>query len=168
MPAESQGAKVIPITRGFRRPAQPVPPPPEDSGSAANPLLASLHPCVQALLVARGDEWEVFERGDGILSRVPLPDLLLILKKSAVNATLADLAQVPPILQAPRSPADRPTMQSDRITVSPWPDFDLALMMREGKALYAACLEPGTSIYVAEETLSAVVRYFDGLPEPGT
>jgi hypothetical protein len=64
------------------------------------------------------------------------------------------------VLQAPEAMKQHPAGSADRITLSPWKDFDLALMLRNGKARFALVLEPGTSIYVAEDTLPAVASVF--------
>ncbi len=169
---ESRNAKVISITRGARRPCEPLVPfahPGSTSGPA--PFLSSLHHAVLAVLVAREGKWEVFERDRAdaslpVLARVSLTDLLLILDKSAAGVAPAGLADVPAILQAPRRHGEWPLAQAERITVSPWQEFDLVLMIRDGRPCYAACLEPGTSIYVSEETVQAVARFFDASAQP--
>jgi hypothetical protein len=138
-------AKVIPITRGFRKPPKPA-------SAATGPaeetplqqMLAGLHPRVRAVLVARRGKWQFLERvGDeptsqSILARIALPDLLGILAKAA-----------------------RPGDDGQRVTVSPWPGFDLAILLRDGVPCYAACFDPETSVYVAEETMPRIAAFFD-------
>lgn len=132
-------------------------------------LLDSMHPSVLALLVAYDDSWELFERSDGarpgsgILCTVSFTELMRILSKSAANALARCLAEQPPILQAPGNLRDHPALHQDRITVSPWRGFDLALMLRDGNPRFALCLAPDTSVYVAEEALPRVARHFDHL-----
>jgi hypothetical protein len=130
-------------------------------------LLEALHPAIVAVLVARERTWELFERQNddnesvGILDRIPLTDLLGILGKSAANAMAAQRAATPPVLQAPDTMKLHPAAHSDRITLSPWQAFDIALLLREGKPRFALLLEPGTSIYVAEESLPMVAAFFE-------
>ena len=139
--------KVIPITRGFRRSARLSEPAPPNFANPVAAMLASLHPRVRAVLVARRGKWEYFERvrqEDGtrsVLQDVPLAELLAILARAV----------------------DR-RHEGQRITISPWPGFDLAVLLRDGKPRYAACFDPDTSAYVAEETLPVVARFFDAPP----
>lgn len=173
MEDSSQGGKVIPFARGLKKGQtrraerlQPAPVP-EPARLPLNRMLESLHPRVQAVLVARDGKWELFERGPesgprrSILATISLPELMRILEKSSASASVAFLAQGPPVLQAPRRPEDHPLMRDQRITLSPWPGFDLALLLRQGAPRYALCLEPDTSIYVAEEALPQVALFFD-------
>ncbi|MCW5962848.1 MAG: hypothetical protein KIT83_02325 [Bryobacterales bacterium] len=173
MEDSSQGGKVIPFARGLKkgqsRQAERRQPDviPKPGKLPLTRMLESLHPRVQAVLVAREGKWELFERGGecsqrrSILATISLPELLRILEKSSASASVAFLAQGPQVLQAPRRPEDHPLMRDQRITLSPWPGFDLALLLREGTPRYALCLDPDTSIYVAEEALPQVARFFD-------
>jgi hypothetical protein len=112
-------------------------------------MLDRLHPRVRAVLVERAGKWEFFERlrddpaARSILAEIELPDLLGILSR-----------------------AYRKEEVGQRITISPWPGFDLAVLLRDGKPRYAACFDAETSIYLAEEILPKVARFFDdGLVE---
>jgi hypothetical protein len=148
MSSSHKGAKVISITRGFR--AAPKARVAEDTPAALTPLqrmLAELDPRVRAVLVARKEKWQFLERvrddkaSRSVLADIALPDLLAILAR-----------------------ASRRGDDGQRITISPWPGFDLAVMLRDGRPCYAACFDPDTSIYVAEETMPRIARFFDGLP----
>lgn len=140
----SKGAKVIPITRGFRhRKPEAVP----DLPSHDDPLrqfLAGLHPRVRAVLVAKRGNWQFLERARdepgscSVLAEIALPDLLAILAR-----------------------AGAPGEDGERITLSPWPGFDLAVMLRDGKPCYAACFVKETSVYIAEAALPEIARFFD-------
>lgn len=150
MSSPPKGAKVIPITRGFRKAAaanRPAPVP--GHGAPLQQMLDRLHPRVRAVLVERAGKWEFFERlrddpaARSILAEIELPDLLGILSR-----------------------AYRKEEVGQRITISPWPGFDLAVLLRDGKPRYAACFDAETSIYLAEEILPKVARFFDdGLVE---
>lgn len=150
--------KVIPFRRGAPRTA--IPRATAAGGGAARlpleQMLDSLHPRVRAVLVLRNSKWELYERQPsgaprpGILETIPLPDLLTILAKSAAAPS--------PASGGGHALAGSAT---ERITLSPWPGFDLALLLRDGAPVYGLCLEPDTSIYAAEEALPAVARYFD-------
>ena len=140
-----ENAKVIPITRGGRRSArsrQPAISPPRDKSTLG--MLAGLHPRVRAVLVAQRGKWEYFERiresddTRSVLQDVSLRELLKMLDRAA-----------------------SPGQIGQRITVSPWPGFDLAVLLRDGRPLYAACFDPDTSVYIAESTLPEVARFFD-------
>ncbi len=156
-----------PTSNGLRPEAGNTPLPPRDPLTR---MLESLHPRVQAVLVLRDGKWGFYEResatGRSVLATTTLPELLQILDKSSTSASVSILAQSPSVLQAPRRPQDHPTMRNQRITLSPWPHFDLALLLREGIPRYALCLHPGTSIYVAEEALPMVAEFFDTTTEP--
>ncbi|MCU0228913.1 MAG: hypothetical protein MUF01_14870 [Bryobacterales bacterium] len=176
-----QRAKVIAFPGARKPPATKAAPQPFTPPSASAPgslptmpagdpltrMLDSLHPRVQAVLVRRDGAWGFYERQGatgrrrGVLASTSLSELLQILDKSSASASVAILAQPPSVLQPPRKPEDHPTMRQERITLSPWPHFDLALLLREGVPHYAICLDPGTTIYVAEEALPVVARFFD-------
>ncbi|MDZ7637445.1 MAG: hypothetical protein U5J83_04220 [Bryobacterales bacterium] len=145
MSSSSKRAKVIPITRGFRNAAKarPVPPPPRYE-EPLQQLLDGLHSRVRAVLVAKKDQWQFLERvrdepgSRSVLAEIALPDLLAILARAATREE-----------------------DGERVTISPWPGFDLAVMLRDGKPCYAACFDPETSIYIAESTLPGIARFFD-------
>jgi hypothetical protein len=148
MTTPHKGAKVISITRGFRAAPKArvaVEAPPEET--PLQRMLAELDPRVRAVLVARKEKWQFLERvrddreSRSVLADIALPDLLAILAR-----------------------ASRRGDDGQRITISPWPGFDLAVMLRDGRPCYAACFDPDTSIYVAEETMPRIARFFDELP----
>ncbi len=144
MPGSGKSAKIIPITRGFRRrEVEPVP----EATPQDDPLrqfLAGLHARVRAVLVAKQGKWQFLERASdlpesgSVLAEIALPDLLAILARTGLRGE-----------------------EGERITLSPWPGFDLAVMLRDGKPCYAACFEKETSVYIAEATLPVIARYFD-------
>lgn len=144
MSSSNKGAKVIPITRGFRSgKARPAPAPPRYEAPLRQ-FLDGLHSRVRAVLVARQGKWQFLERvrdepgSCSVLAEIALPDLLAILARTGTRHE-----------------------DGERITMSPWPGFDLAVMLRDGKPRYAACFDKETSIYIAEATLPVIARFFD-------
>ena len=146
MSSPNKGAKVIPITQGFRnRKAAPV----SEIPRREDPLrqfLDGLDCRVRAVLVEKQGQWQFLERASdepgscSVLAQISLPDLLAILARTGVRGE-----------------------DGERITLSPWPGFDLAVMLRDGKPCYAVCFVKETSIYIAEATLPVVARFFDGV-----
>lgn len=150
MPESLSKGNVIPITRGYRKTkpggeASRLPGPPQPArDSVLSELLDGLHPRVRAVLISREGKWQFLERlqenppSRSVLSDISLPDLLSVLDRSGVRSE-----------------------EGERMTVSPWPGFDLAILLRDGKPCYAACFDEGTSIYIAEATLPEIARFFD-------
>lgn len=145
MSSSPKSAKVIPITRGFRNAvkARPSEAPPRYEAPLQR-LLDELHPRVRAVLVARQREWQFLERvrdepgSRSVLAEIELPELLAILARTGTRDE-----------------------DGERITMSPWPGFDLAVMLRDGKPCYAVCFDQETSIYIAEATLPRIACFFD-------
>lgn len=156
MPESPNNAKVISITRGFGKAKKAASSPAPVAGvpaaipaetpreAALRQLLDGLHSRVRAVLVAREGKWQFLERiredpaSRSVLSEIALPDLLAILDRSGVRGE-----------------------EGERITISPWTGFDLAILLRDGRPHCAACFDEGTSIYVAEAALPEIARFFD-------
>ncbi len=146
MSSSNKGAKVIPITRGFRnREAAPVSEEPYHDDPLRR-FLDGLDFRVRAVLVEKQGKWQFMERAsDG-------PDERVAFAEKALSGLSAILARI-----GVRGE------EGERITLSPLPGFDLAVMLRDGKPCYAVCLAKETSVYIAEATLPMVARYFDEL-----
>ncbi len=146
MPSSSKGAKVIPITRGFRnRETAPV----SEAHRHDDPLRQFLHGLdfrVRAVLAEKQGKWQFLERASDE------PDDGGVIEEKALSGLSATLARI--------GTCDE---EGERITLVPLPGFDLAVMLRDGKPCYAVCLAKETSIYIAEATLPAIARYFDEL-----